>query len=390
MTIATMLEEQQRLLNYLPVKFTRYIYNTIEWRNRMICLVGPRGVGKTTLLLQHIKRQAADRKCLYYSIDDILLQRATLVQLADEWVKAGGDLLVIDEIHKYPRWSQELKRIYDSQPSLQVVFTGSSILDIYSGMADLSRRAALYEMQGLSFREYLALFHEVDTQPLRLPDILAHRYQLPVEHPLPLFADYLQQGYYPFSQDFDFTRKLNQVVLQTMETDIPIYANLNASTGMKLRNLLAIIADSVPFKPNMTKLSEVVGVSRNQMGDYLLYMERAGIIAQLRNATGGIRGLGKVNKVYLDNPNLCHALAGGNPNKGNIRETFFFNQMRVGYDVISSNVSDFMIDGYTFKVGGKNKGQRQVSSVENGFVVKDDIEFGALNNIPLWAFGMTY
>ena len=185
-------------------------------------------------------------------------------------------------------------------------------------------------------------------------------------------------------------RKLNQVVLQTMETDIPIYANLNASTGMKLRNLLAIIADSVPFKPNMTKLSEVVGVSRNQMGDYLLYMERAGIIAQLRNATGGIRGLGKVNKVYLDNPNLCHALAGGNPNKGNIRETFFFNQMRVGYDVISSNVSDFAIDGYTFEVGGKNKGQRQVSSVENGFVVKDDIEFGALNNIPLWAFGMTY
>ncbi|MBO4402166.1 MAG: ATP-binding protein [Bacteroidales bacterium] len=390
MDISNLLSEQRKILKHTPDAFRRYAYDTINWRNRMICILGPRGVGKTTLVLQYIKHSSVGG-ALYYSVDNVLAQGFTLVELADEWVKNNGRCLVVDEIHKYPLWSQELKYIYDSQPELKVIFTGSSVLDIFSGMADLSRRVALYEMQGLSFREYLALFHGRIIPMHSLDEILAHHYELPgIGHPLPLFRDYLRRGYYPFGMEVDFERKLNQSVLQTMENDIPVYANMNASTGQKLRRLLTVIANSVPFKPVLQKLAEEIGVSRNQIADYLLYMERAGMIAQLRDETGGVRSLGKVEKVYLDNPNLCIALSSGNPNIGNVRETFFFNQMRVGHDIVSSKKGDFCVEDLTFEIGGRNKGQKQVRDVENAYIVRDDMEFGALKNIPLWAFGLTY
>lgn len=391
MDIRKIQEEQVRLLKATSVKFKRYMHDTIEWQTQMLCLMGPRGVGKTTLMLQHIKQAEYPEKYLYYNVDNISGTETSLLELADVWAKEGGQYLVIDEIHKYPNWSIELKQIYDSQPSLQVIFTGSSILDIYSGMADLSRRAALYEMQGLSFREYLELFHNIKAPILDMDKLLAHQYEINgMDHPLPLFKDYLCRGYYPFGIEKDFTMKLRQVVLQTMEVDIPVYSNINPSTGRKLRKLLAIIADSVPFKPIMQKLAEAIGVSRNQIADYLVYMERAGMIAQLRDNTGGIRGLGKVEKIYLDNPNLCHILSSDVPNAGNLRETFFLNQMRVNYDVISSRLSDFCIGEYTFEIGGKNKTRKQVARIEKAYIVKDDIEFGFADNIPLWAIGLTY
>jgi predicted AAA+ superfamily ATPase len=211
-----------------------------------------------------------------------------------------------------------------------------------------------------------------------------------VRHPLPLFRDYLQRGYYPFSGDSDFELRLRQVINQTMEVDIPQYANMNASTGRKLKKLLTVIAKSVPFKPVMDSLAAVVGVSRNVLPDYFLYMEQAGMIGQLRDDTGGIRGVGKVDKVYLDNTNMAYLLGGNATDVGNIRETFFYNQMRVVSDVISSRISDFEIDGKTFEVGGKNKGKKQLSDAKEGYVVKDDIEFGSANIIPLWAFGLLY
>lgn len=371
--------------------FHRYMYSRVSWHSRMFGIVGPRGVGKSTMVLQYIKENMDSHRMFYVSADQLYFSSHTLVDLVDEFAKEGGEQIFIDEIHKYENWSRELKQIYDSHPDVKVGFTGSSVLDIYKGYADLSRRAPIFMMQGLSFREYLMMFHQIEVPVYTLNDILGHKAKIiKVSHPLPLFRDYLERGYYPFANDSDYQLRLRQVVNQTMEVDIPLYANMNASTGRKLKKLLAVIAQSVPFKPVMDSIATVVGVSRNVLPDYFLYMEQAGMIGQLRDDTGGIRGVGKVDKVYLDNTSLAYLLGETATDLGNIRETFFYNQMRVTFDVISSRYSDFEIDGKTFEVGGKKKGKKQLSVAKEGYVVKDDIEFGSGNIIPLWAFGLTY
>ena len=379
------------LLKNTSMDFIRYKYTEIDWGSRMLGLVGPRGVGKTTMFLQYIKQTLELKDTLYVAADNMYFTDNSLLDLADKFSKQGGRHLFIDEIHKYPNWSRELKQIFDSYPDVQVLFTGSSILDIYKGAADLSRRAPIYEMQGLSFREYLSMFHQIQVPVYALDEILEHKVEIPgVTHPLPLFAEYLRHGYYPFGKDRAFEIELEQVINQTMENDIPQYANMNVSTGRKLKQLLMIVAASVPFKPVMQKLADMIGVSRNYLSDYLLYIEKAGMIGQLRDNTGGIRGLGKVDKIYLDNTNLVYALGRENANVGNIRETFFYNQMRVNQYVISSKNADFQIGEKTFEIGGKNKGQQQVVRIPEGYVVKDDIETGYANVIPLWNFGMNY
>jgi len=249
----------------------------------------------------------------------------------------------------------------------------------------------MYQMQGLSFREYLHLFHHITSDVYTLQEIIAHKVNVPeLFHPLPLFEDYLKRGYYPFAMEEGYDLRLQQIINQTLESDIPQYADMNISTGRKLKKLLAIISKSTPFKPNLSSIATMLGASRNNIADYCLYIEEAGLITQLRDATGGIRGLGKVDKIYLDNTNLIYNLAQDASNIGNIRETFFINQTRVNADVIASPVSDFLIDDMTFEIGGKNKGQKQVQGIEKSFVIKDDIEFGYGNIIPLWQFGMSY
>lgn len=380
-----------RKLKNTPVEFFRYKYNQIKWESRAFGLVGPRGVGKSTMLLQYIKQNLDTKDTLYVSADNLYFAEHKLVDLADRFVKMGGKHLFIDEIHKYEGWSRELKQIYDSYDDLQIVISGSSILDIYKGMADLSRRMPIYEMQGLSFREYLRLFHSIDVPVYSLKDILTHKAVISgVEHPLPLFHDYLKRGYYPFGRDAEFEIELMQVINQTMEIDIPMYIKTNISVGRKLKSLIMVVSKSVPFKPVMQKLADVTGISRNDIPDYLIYMERAGMISQLRNATGGLRGLGKVEKLYLDNTNLIYTLAPERADIGNVRETFFMNQTRVCNDVRSSDISDFEIDGKVFEIGGRKKGQKQIESADDGYIVKDDIESGYANVIPLWAFGLNY
>lgn len=387
----TLFEYSNRLISNVNKKFTRYLYNRIHWENRLIGIVGPRGVGKTTLVLQYIKNNLDVRHTLYVSAEDFYFAKHRLSDLASDFVKWGGKCLFIDEIHKYPDWSKELKLIYDYHNHLKVVFTGSSVLDLKKGSSDLSRRAVLYNLQGLSFREYLMLFHQIEVPVFNLNEILNHQVKVPqIAHPLPLFADYLKRGYYPFALEPDFDLKLLQVVHQTLESDIPVYAGMNVTKGRQLKQLMAIIAESVPFKPNMTKISEILAISRNVIADYLLYMEEAGMLAQLRDDTKGIRGLGKINKVYLDNTNLVYILGGENANKGNIRETFFLNQCLVYHQVVSSNLADFKMEDKDFEVGGKNKGLKQIKTAENGFLVKDDIESGFFNTIPLWHFGLMY
>ena len=384
-------EHFSKLLQETDTRFHRYMYDRINWRNRMIGLTGPRGVGKTTLVLQYIKESLRREEALYVTAEDFYFASHRLMDLADAFAKAGGKYLFIDEIHKYGDWSKELKLIYDYHPELQVVFTGSSVLDINKGASDLSRRAVMYHMQGLSFREYLKLFCGVDIARYDLADILQHRVEVPEGfRPLPHFAAYLWQGYYPFALEDDFDTRLRQIINQTLESDIPQYAGINAATGRKLKQLLAIIARSVPFKPNISSIATMLSSSRNSIADYCLYIEEAGFIMQLRDATGGIRGLGKVDKIYLDNPNLVYALGKADADTGNVRETFFLNQMRVLHEVVSSPVSDFLIEGMTFEVGGRNKKQKQLQGVPDGYVVKDDIETGYLNVLPLWQLGLTY
>lgn len=380
-----------KLLRETTSAFYRYMYERIHWDARMIGLTGPRGVGKTTMILQHIKNRLNPAETLYVTAEDFYFAENKLLDLADNFVKMGGKNLFIDEIHKYKEWSRELKLIYDYHPELKVVFTGSSVLDINKGVSDLSRRAVMYHMQGLSFREYLELFHKIIMPTYNLQDILTHKVELPIGFkPLAYWGNYLKHGYYPFSVDTDFEVRLIQIINQTIETDIPIYGDMNISTARKLKQLLSIISRSVPFNPNISSIATALGSSRNSIADYLLYIEEAGLIAQLRDATGGIKGLRKVDKVYLDNTNLIYTLTTERTDIGNVRETVFVNQLRVENDLITSKVSDFMIDDMTFEIGGKSKGQKQLKGIEKGFVVKDDIESGYANIIPLWMVGLNY
>lgn len=380
-----------KLLKETSTSFHRYMYDRINWDARMIGLMGPRGIGKTTLVLQHCKEQLPRNESLYVQAEDFYFASHRLVELADTFVKMGGKYLIIDEIHKYKDWSRELKLIYDYHSELHVVFTGSSVLDIAKGAYDLSRRALMYEMQGLSYREYLELFHDIHFPICTLQQLLQQEVEIPYGFlPLQYFSDYLQRGYYPFSND-DIRQYIQQVVNATIDTDIPQYADLSIATARKLKRLLAIIAQSAPFKPNMSQIGGQLEISRNNVADLCAYLEKAGLIGQLRTSTGGIQGLGKVDKVYLDNPNLIYALGSPNTEIGTVRETFFFNQTHFLFPVTVSPISDFLIDSkYTFEVGGKKKKQRQLQDIADGYVVKDDIETGYGNIIPLWMFGMLY
>jgi len=386
-----LIEIYKGLLDRTEIVFVRYLHEEIEWSSRLIAVVGARGVGKTTLLLQRIKLYHNVNDTLYVNADDLYFTENTLFDLASIFYKNGGKHLFIDEVHKYENWSKEIKMIYDYYQDLQVVFTGSSILDIYRGSDDLSRRALTYKLEGMSFREYLNMSQGLQLPVYSLEDILSNKIVLKeIEHPIPLFKQYLEAGYYPFFKEEAYSERLRNVINITLEVDIPVYAKINIATSKKIKQLLYVISQSVPFKPNFSKIAEIVGVHRNQVVDFLFYLEKAGIVTQLRTETKGIRMLGKVEKVYLNNPNLIYAIAEGSPEIGNMRETFFLNQLLVKNKVITSGFADFKIGEYTFEVGGRNKKQKQIEGIDNAFIVKDDIEYGYLNTIPLWAFGFNY
>lgn len=381
----------KKLLRETDTAFHRYLYNEIDWNNRIVGIRGPRGVGKTTLMLQHIKKELNPDEVLYVNADDIYFSDHRLIDLAERVVQRGMRYLFIDEIHKYKDWSKELKLIYDYYSELKVVFSGSSVLDLNKGASDLSRRAVVYHLYGLSFREYLKLFRDINVPVFSLDEIVdGQPEEIDLKTPLLYFEDYLKRGYYPFAKESSFDEKLRQIINLTLENDIPVFADMPASMGRKFKKLLAVIAQSVPFKPNFSKLAEIIGAGRNQMSGYLNFIEDAGMIAQLKDETGGIRSLGKVEKVYLDNTNLIYALAENEVNVGNLRETFFLNQARVKNPILSSRISDFQIGRRTFEIGGKSKGKKQIENAEEGYVVKDGIEFSSGNILPLWWFGLNY
>ena len=379
-------------LEHTSTEVVRFLHDQIAWDSRLVAILGARGVGKTTLLLQHIKLYDREDESLYVTADDVYFTKYRLFDMADQFYNLGGKKLYIDEIHKYKDWSREVKNIYDQIPGLQVIYTGSSILDLEKGGADLSRRKVEYRLPGLSFREYLNISQGWQLPSYSLEEILAGKVEFPYKEarPLKLFNDYLSTGYYPFFQDTEYLLRLRSVINQMVESDIPIFADMTVASAVKLKKLLYVLAQSVPFKPNYTKLARDLDISRNVLPDYMSYLEKAGLVNLLREKAQGLKLLEKVEKIYLNNTNLAYALSEQVPDIGSVRETVFLSWMRVVCFVTSSAISDFEIDGRTFEIGGKNKTRQQIKQAADGYVVKDDIEYAFRNMIPLWMFGFIY
>lgn len=389
----TLYDSFRIMLDLTPMKYIRSFHDKINWNNRLIGLMGQKGVGKSTLLLQHIKKFNNINETLYVQADEIYFAGHSLYELALDFFKRGGKHLYIDEIHKYDRWSTEIKMIYDKLPLLNVVYSGSSLLALKKGnSADLSRRTIEYTMPGLSFREYLNIAHDWNLQPSNLEEILKGNVDFPYgEHrPLKYYDEYCRKGYYPFFKEEDFNLRLKQAINETVEHDIPNYAGMAVTSAIKLKKLMYVIANSVPFKPNYSKLSRELEISRNQLPDYISYIESSGIFNSLKEKGSSDAILHKIEKLYLNNSNIAYAISGSNPDKGNIRETMFLAWMRENHNVTSSKISDFEIDGVTFEVGGKNKTGKQVKEADVAFLVKDDIEYAFGNSIPIWMFGFVY
>ncbi len=379
--------------------FVRNIVNEIEWNARLIGLRGARGVGKTTMLLQHIKQNyPQDGTVLYISADNIWFSEHKIYDLATDFAKRGGQHLYLDEVHKYPNWSQELKNIYDDLPELHVVFTGSSLLEILNGNADLSRRAIVYEMQGFSFREYLNRNLSLHLPILSLSDILNNHTSIAQEvvsqvKVLKHFTDYLRNGYYPFYNELPalYHSRINEIANFIIEVEIPQLRGVDVAYVYKIKQLLFIIAQSAPFVPNVSKLSERIGISRNALMTYLNALHESKLTMSMQKKGSGINLLQKPDKIFLENTNLAYALADTQTDIGNMRETFFANQLRYNHQVNISAQADFLIDGqHTIEIGGKDKGQKQLEGLENAYIAADNIEYGWGNKIPLWLFGMMY
>jgi len=396
----TLIDTYRNRLEQTNTDFVRYLMPQINWDNRLFAIVGARGTGKTTMLLQYIKQNLDFSKAIYLSLDDLFFSTNRLVDVVRKLWQEGITHFFIDEVHKYPyeTWAQELKNIYDSYPDVKVVFSGSSILNIYKGNADLSRRAIQYELFGLSFREFLKFEGVKDIPAIRFDDLLKNHIAISSEilrgvKILPLFRQYLQSGYFPYYKEDlkSYPMRLLNTVGAVLETDLPAVENIEFTSVQKLKRLLTVIAAMTPFTPNMTDLGNQVEIQRSNLPKSLILLERARLLALLRSVEKSPDDLSKPSKIFLDNPNLAFALGENNPNTGNLRETFFYNQLKVYGKINSVEKGDFIIDNkYVFEVGGKGKKFTQIADVPNSYLAIDDAEMGFGNKIPLWMFGLLY
>lgn len=380
--------------------FERELERKINWNARLISIRGSRGTGKTTLFLQHIKKTFTNNlnKVLYVSLDNIYFSNNTLVELAEKFVSHGGTHLFLDEVHKYENWSKEIKNLYDDFPELHIAFTGSSLLEILNGRADLSRRTLVYELTGLSFREYLSLIKSQDFPIFTLEEILKNNEQISAEiaskiKPFEFFDDYLSFGYYPYFLEGkdDYFNRLNETLNMILEVELPMLRGLEIAYIPRIKKLLAVIGESAPFIPNITQLAAKIGISRQTLLIYLKYLEDAKLINQLYKKSRGLSVLEKPEKILMENTNLTELFNGENANTGSRRETFVLNQLLHSHKVDFSEESDFFIDSkYTFEVGGKNKKRKQIQTVPDSYIIADDIEFGTDRRIPIWLLGFMY
>jgi predicted AAA+ superfamily ATPase len=390
----------QRISQKIQTDFVRSFMQEVNWNARLIGIKGARGVGKTTLLLQYLKINFTDNRALtlYVSLDSFAFRGKTLLGLADEFVRNGGKHLFLDEVHKYPNWAQELKNIYDDYSELQIVFTGSSLLEILNSRADLSRRVVIYHMQGLSFREYIMLETGIYFAPLTLESILKDHLNLAglinaKIKVFPHFEKYLKQGYYPFyREELDlYEHRVEEVINMMLEIELPLLRGIDVGLVPKIKELLAIISASVPFVPNIVNLSKKIEIHRTTLMSYLFYLQELGLTFHLvKEATGSVR-LQKPAKIYLENTNLMLVLSSFSANKGNVRETFFANQVGYKHKISFHEKTDFLVNNtYAFEIGGKDKSKKQITGIENAYIVSDEIEYGYQNKIPIWLFGFLY
>ncbi len=386
-------------INNTSLEFRRYLIEKVNWKSRLIAIKGARGTGKTTLLLQHAALHLPkDERTLYVAMDNMFFYENNLYDLADEFVKFGGKHLLLDEVHKYPNWSRELKLIYDDFPKLKIVFSSSSILEIIKAESDLSRRAVNYTLWDLSLREFIEQKSGIKLNTYSLDDIIENHVSISDEinaviKPLAELNKYYKFGSYPyyFEDEENYYSKLLQTVNLILDVDLPAIENLDYGHIAKLKKLLFVISESVPFTPNVSKLSEKTGISRPALMRAFGYLEKAHLIIRLMKTSRGDNVLNKPDKLFMNNSNLLHAISSDNANKGNVRETFFINQLKQLHHLSLPEKGDFEVDGkYIFEVGGKNKAKKQVGTYENAYIVKDDIESGVRNTIPLWLFGFMY
>ncbi len=388
-----------RRLQGTPEGFKRYLIDKIDWRDNLIAIKGAKGTGKTTMLLQHIKESFTDKdKALYLSLDNLWFETHSINDLIEYHYTHGGTHLFLDEVHYYPKWKTLIKNINDDYPGLHVVYTGSSMLKIDGGVADLSRRQLPYTLHGMSFREYLLYegLAEIDAIPFDFllnnhrqiaEDILSNGMKI-----LPLFADYLRHGYYPFYRSVysGFEIRLQQVVNHVLENDYPIIEGVEQSTIRKTKKMFMILAEQVPQTPNMSNLYNELETDRNQGLKMLYALEKAGLLALLSDKPKHIDKLSRPEKIFMDNSNLMYAYA-TNPNIGTVRETFFLSQLAVDHSITYPAKGDFLVDGkYLFEVGGRKKSFEQIKDVADSYLVVDDTEIGHHNRIPLWMFGLLY
>ncbi len=393
----SILEASKLVLEQLNVKFNRYM--DIDWNDRLIGVTGARGVGKTTFLLDHMKYALPkSNKAVYASLDDLYFSTHTLVEFADEWQKKGGTHLFLDEVHKYQNWSQELKNIYDRYPMLQVVFTGSSLLHIHQGKADLSRRAVMYSMNGLSFREFLQIETGERFAAYSLQAILKEHEEIAQEilrkvKPLEHFEKYLSHGYYPYYLESNKTyhKKLISTMWLMLEVDLPYMRHVEVKYIHKIKKMLTYIAHSLPFQPNVTKLASDLEISRHTVMLYLNYLEESEILNLLHSPSSTDTHMAKPEKVYLHHPNLAYAIHAQKPEIGMLRESFFFNQVNNVYSVQSNPYGDFLVEEqHVFEIGGRSKTRKQIKHNQEAFIAADNLEYGHDKTIPLWLFGFLY
>jgi len=390
--------QSEAIIESTPIGFTRYLTDHIRWNNRLIGLIGARGTGKTTMLLQWLREQNLPAKHrAYFSLDDLYFTQHSLKETAVAFYKGGGKILVLDEVHKYKTWAQEIKILYDFYPKLQIVFTGSSIIDIAKQQGDLSRRALIYELPGLSFREYLRMMGIADIQTVKLGEILQEnpkKLNLPDDfRPLEHFKEYLRYGYYPFViEDPDSVHhKINQMIRTAVEYDMAELPDFDVRNARKLLQLIYIIAQQVPFKPNLSALAQKTAIHRNSLNHYLHLLERARIISMLYPFGNSTATLRKPEKIFLNNTNLHYSLAEEGVQIGTVRETFFLSQLRPSNKIALPKQGDFILNGkYTVEIGGKGKDRKQIRGIKNAWLVRDDIDAPAKNVLPLWMFGLLY
>ena len=381
-----------------PVDIIRDIMDEIHWDSRLIAIVGARGVGKSTLIRQFIRKnyQAYDRSVLYCSLDSVYFSTHTLLDLVETFIMNGGKRLFFDEVHKYSNWSREIKEIYDLYPDIKVVISGSSLLHILNADADLSRRCIRYTMNGLSFREFLRFYKNIDIRKYSLPEIIDNPAPLCSEvnrlcKPVQQFKEYLTYGYYPFYMEsvMDYYTRIEQVTNFVIETELPLLRKVDIANIRKIKALVSIIASSIPFEVDASKLSRLIGTGRDTVIEYIQHLEDARIFNLLYSDVRSVGKLTRPDKIYLENANLLYALSSSEVNIGTARETFVVNQLKIKYDVeYGKQQGDFKVDGkYTFEVGGKDKTFSQIAGVRNSFVLSDDIETPLGRRLPIWSVG---